>query len=162
MVDCYTAAMRILKVRFNSEVELRRKLRAKRFEGADIDTTIERLRTERWLDDERFAGAFVRTRSNKRVGKSRIRRELQAAGVSQDDAKRALAENVNPEKEREGLIALCAKRTRNLVRKHGPDYVNTDVGRASLAGYLVAQGYDSTLVREVVREAGDEDQHPRT
>jgi regulatory protein len=156
MVDCYTAAMRILKVRFNSEAELRRKLRSKRFESADIDGTIERLRTEKWLDDERFAGAFVRTRSNKRVGKLRIRRELQAAGVSEDDAKRALAENVDPEKEREGLVALCAKRMRNLVRKHGPDYVNTEAGRANLAGYLVAHGYDSTLVRQIVREVEDD------
>ncbi|MEO8381401.1 MAG: regulatory protein RecX, partial [Acidobacteriota bacterium] len=152
MVDCYTAAMRILKVRFNSEVELRRKLRSRRFEGADIDATIERLRAEKWLDDQRFAGAFVRTRSNKRVGKLRIRRELQAAGVSADDAKRALSENVDPEKEQEGLVALCAKRMRNLARKHGPDYVKTETGQSALVGYLVAQGYDSTLVREVVRE----------
>lgn len=148
--------MRILKVRFNSEAELRRKLRAKRFESEVIDLTIERLRSERWLDDERFAGAFVRTRSNKRVGKLRIRRELHAAGVSEEEAKKAIAENVDPEREREGLVALCAKRMRNLVRKHGPEYVKTEDGRANLCGYLIAQGYDSTLVRQVVREAASE------
>lgn len=156
MLDCYTAALRILKYRFNSEAELRRKLRSKRFEKDDIDGAIERLRVERWLDDGRFAGAFVRTRSNKRVGKLRIRRELQAAGVSDDAAKQAIAENVDPEKEHESLTALCAKRMRNLVRKHGEDYVKTGEGRANLAAYLVAQGYDIALVRQVVQEAATE------
>ena len=152
IVDCYTAALRILKYRFNSEVELRRKLRSKRYESGEIDATMERLRTERWLDDDRFAGAFVRTRSNRRVGKLRIRRELQAAGVSNDSANQAIAENVDPERERASLAALCAKRMRMLVRKHGREYVTTDEGRANLVGYLVAQGYDFALVREVVRD----------
>ena len=62
---CYVAALRILKYRFNSEGELRRKLRGKRFEKDEIEETILRLRNEKWLDDERFAAAFVRTRAGR-------------------------------------------------------------------------------------------------
>ena len=153
MVDCYTAAIRILKYRFNSELELRRKLQSKRFDKDDIDATMDRLRTEKWLDDDRFAGAFVRERSNKRVGKLRIRRELQAAGVSNDSANEALAQNVDADREREGLVTLCGKRMRLLARKHGEEYVKTSEGRSKLIAYLVQHGYDSTLVREVVLDA---------
>src|SRR5438067_1636733 len=78
---CYTAALRILNYRFNSEAELRRKLAAKDFDRETVDATIARLREEKWLDDARFAEAFVRTRMRKRVGRLRIRRELIAAGV---------------------------------------------------------------------------------
>ena len=153
MSDAYVAALRILNYRFNSEAELRRKLRAKKFEKDDIDTAIARLHREKWLDDERFAGAFVRSRANKRVGKLRIRRELHAAGVSDSAAEKALAENVDPERERESLEALCARRVRVLVRRHGAEYLDSEEARAKLTVYLIGHGYDSALVREVVKNA---------
>jgi len=151
-VDCYTAALRILHHRFNSEAELRRKLRSKQFEKADVDATIARLHKEKWLDDKRFAGAFVRTRANKRVGKLRIRRELQAAGVSEGTAAQALTDNVDPERESEAMRELCAKRARVLVRRNGAEYLGTEEARGKLISYLLARGYDFALVREVVRD----------
>ncbi len=153
MIDCYTAAMRILRYRFNSEAELRRKLRAKQFEQDDIDAAIARLHREKWLDDARFAGAFVRTRANKRVGPLRIRRELQAAGVGNDEAAKAMSDNVDAEREGEALRELCAKKARILTRRHGPGYLRTDEGAATLAAYLARQGYDSALVWQAVRDA---------
>ena len=153
MSDAYVAALRILNYRFNSEAELRRKLRAKKFEKDDIDAAIARLHKEKWLDDERFAEAFVRTRANKRVGKLRIRRELQAAGVTSATAEEAIAQNVDPERERESLEALCARRVRVLVRRHGPEYLESGEAHAKLTAYLIGHGYDSALVREVVKKA---------
>jgi regulatory protein len=149
---CYLAALRILKYRFNSEAELRRKLRSKKFEKEEIDATIARLHQEKWLDDERFAGAFVRTRANKRIGTRRIVRELQVAGIGQSEAKEAVAANVEPEREREALVELGHKRARMLVRRHGEDFLSTADGRNKLAGYLLKQGYDAALVREALKE----------
>ena len=152
MSDAYIAALRILKYRFNSEVELRRKLRAKKFEKDDIDAAIVQLHQEKWLDDERFAGAFVRTRAKKPVGAQRIRRELRAAGVEDSAADRAISENVEPERERESLLALCERRIRMLVRRHGASYLESSEGRMKLTSYLIGHGYDSALVRDVVRD----------
>ncbi|MDQ3282295.1 MAG: recombination regulator RecX, partial [Acidobacteriota bacterium] len=151
MVDAYTAAMRILNYRFNSEAELRRKLRSKKYEPAAIDKAIERLRREKWLDDERFAGAFVRTRANKRVGRGRILRELQAAGVDDAKAAQAVAENIDEERERVSLEELCAKRARVLVRRHGAEFLNTSEGRNKLTVYLLNQGYDAGQISDAVR-----------
>ena len=150
---CYIAALRILNYRFNSEVELRRKLASKKFEKADIDATIARLRDEKWLDDARFAGAFVRTRQSKRIGSRRIARELQAAGVDGDTARAAIAENRDPEREREDLANEYAKRRRLLIRRHGPDYVETAEGRNKITAYLLKQGYDASLIQSVVKES---------
>jgi regulatory protein len=149
---CYVAALRILNYRFNSEAELRRKLRAKKFEREAIDAAIARLHKEKWLDDERFAGAFVRTKANRRLGSVRILRELQAAGVSNDAATHAVAENVDPEREREALRTLCARRAGILTRRHGADFLRTGEGRNKLAGYLLKQGYDAALVYEALKE----------
>jgi regulatory protein len=150
--QCYLAAMRILAYRFNSTSELRRKLLAKRFEEEVIDATMKRLGEEKWLDDERFAEAFVRTRANKRVGKLRILRELRAAGVESDAARIAVRENVDPEREQEQLKALCLKRMRMLARRHGEEFLATDEGRNKLTVWLLNQGYDAALVQSVIRE----------
>ena len=149
---CYIAAMRILGHRFNSETELRRKLAAKRFERDVVDATIEKLRREKWLDDERFAGAFVRTRTAKKIGRGRLRRELQAAGVAGEIADRAIRENDDPEREAADLRAVAAKRLRMLERRYGGDVLQTAEGRKKLAAYLLKQGYDAALIRSVVKE----------
>jgi len=149
---CYIAALRILNFRFNSETELRRKLRRKQFEPADIDAAIERLAGEKWLDDVRFAGALVRTKANRRVGRRRILRELSAAGVEGELAARAVAENIDPEREKEALAALRDKKSTALVRRHGADYLTTPEGRNKLTVYLLNQGYDAALVYEALKE----------
>ena len=136
--QCYVSALRILGYRFNSELELRRKLQRKKFEKPVIDATIARLREEKWLDDERFAGAFARTRSRKRIGAKRIVLELRAAGVDDDVASRAVRENIDPEKEREQLRAL-------IERRSGQE-------RNKLAAYLLKQGYDAALIWELIRD----------
>lgn len=156
-LDCYGTALRILNYRFNSEAELRRKLLAKKFERTDIDATIARLRDENWLDDARFAGAFVRTRQSKRIGSRRIARELQAAGVDRETARQALSENSDPEREREDLAAEYAKRRRLLVRRHGSGYPESAEGRKKLTAYLLKQGYDAALIATVVKETTEVD-----
>lgn len=157
---CYAAAVRILKYRFNSEAELRRKLRGKQFAKDDIEAAIARLQKEKWLDDDRYAAAFVRTRANKRVGPLRIRRELQAAGVSDDSAKQAVAQNADPEREHDALRELGRKRARMLIRRHGEAYLGTSEGRNKLAGYLLNQGYDARLVYEALKEITVVDHQP--
>jgi regulatory protein len=149
---CYAAALRILNYRFNSAMELRRKLASKQFDKQTIDATLVRLRDEKWLDDERFAEAFVRSRIQKRVGRLRIRRELNAAGVDEETAAGALARHVDAEGEREAAVAIAAKRARQLLLRHGPGYLASPQGRNKLTGYLLKQGYDAALVYDVVRE----------
>jgi len=157
---CYLAGLRILQYRFNSEGELRRKLRAKKYEKDEIDATVERLRREKWLDDERFAGAFVRSRVNKRIGPVRIRKELQAAGVDSSAAEKAVEENLDAEREEESLRELYQKRARILTRRHGADYLATGEGRNKLAAYLLKQGYDAALVYQALKEIPVVDHQP--
>jgi regulatory protein len=147
---CYAAALRILAYRFNSAAELRRKLRRKEFEDETIAATLSRLQADKWLDDERFAGALVRSRARKRVGRLRIRRELQEAGVAEDAAARAIEENLDPEQERDELVVLGRKKIEALRRRHGDDYLSTEVARAKVASSLVRSGYETSMVLDVV------------
>ena len=153
--DAYTSALRILQYRFNSEHELRRKLAAKRFGDAEIDAAIERLRDEKWIDDERFAGAYVRTRAAKRVGPARIKRELSAAGVDRATADQALAENRDDERTRGDLAAITDKRRRIMVRRHGEEFVRSAEGMSRLTAWLIQQGYPMDLIRQHLRISDD-------
>jgi regulatory protein len=147
LIDCYAAALRILKYRFNSTVELRRKLRSKGFDREAIDATVARLSEEKWLDDARFAAAYVRTRALKSKGRLRIRRELIGAGVDDETIAAAVAQNVNSDDERERATAVARKRLPILIRRYG-----ADAARNKLTSYLLKQGYDAALVREIVKE----------
>ena len=147
MIDCYAAALRILKYRFNSTAELRRKLRSKGFDRETIDATLAHLREEKWLDDARFAAAYVRTRALKSKGRLRIRRELIGAGVDDETIARAVVENVNAYDERERAVAVARKRLPIFVRRYG-----AAAARNKLTSYLLKQGYDAALVREIVKE----------
>ncbi len=144
---CNIAAMRILNHRFNSEGELRRKLEMKEFARDVIDTTIDRLRRERWLDDDRFAAAHVRTRVRKGIGLLRIKRELVAAGVEGDTITRALSESLPEHDERAAALVSARKRLAVLRRRDDDASI-----REKLVAYLFRQGYESSLAVDVVRE----------
>jgi regulatory protein len=143
---CYAAGLRILNYRFNSEAELRAKLDRKEFPHDAIDAAIERLRREKWLDDGRFAAAFVRTRLRKGIGRLRIKRELMAAGV--ESATIAQALDIPEHDDRAAAIASARKRLAVLRRRDDDDAI-----RQKLVAYLFRQGYDSSVAMDVVREA---------
>lgn len=141
---CYAAALRILRYRFNSEAELRRKLASKDFDRQTIQETVARLTDEKWVDDARFAGAYVRTRLLKRIGRLRLFRELVRLGVADDVIEEAIRANVDTGEERDRAVAAAQRRLPALERRG-------DV-RNKLAAYLLKQGYDAALVRDVVGE----------
>jgi regulatory protein len=144
---CYIAAMRILNHRFNSEGELRRKLETKEFARDVIDATIDRLRREKWLDDARYAAAYVRTRIRKGIGLLRIKRELIAAGVESETILHALDESLPDHDERAAALVSAKKRLVVLRRRADASSI-----REKLVAYLFRQGYDSSIAIDVVRE----------
>jgi len=144
---CYASGLRILKYRFNSAADLRRKLRAKGFDRETIDATLTRLTREKWLDDDRYAAAYVRSRVLKSKGRLRIRRELMVAGVDDETIARAVGENVDADDERERASAVARRRLPILVSRYGEQ-----AARNKLTAYLLKQGYEAALVREIVDE----------
>lgn len=145
---CYATAMRILNVRWNSAAELRRKLKTKQFDEATIAATLARLASEKWLDDERFAESFVRSRTRRRHGPLRIRRELGAAGVDDEIVDRVVSAHRDVDTERATLTALAQKKLASLQRREA----DADRLRQKLSAYLARQGFETSLVIDVVRE----------
>ena len=144
---CYATALRILKVRWNASRELKTKLQARRFDRDVIQTTLARLAEEKWLDDARYADAYARQRAARRIGALRIRQELIAVGVDRETADHAVKANFDGDAERERATALARKRLPILQRRY-----ELRIARNKLTAYLLKQGYDGALVRDIVKE----------
>ncbi len=102
-------AVRLLRHRLRSTAELRGRLQEKGYAEATIEACLTRLAAAGFLDDRRFAVAFVRDGVQlQRRGSARLRRELRAKGVAEDCIDEALALELPVEREAELAEAVAA------------------------------------------------------
>ena len=136
-------ALRRLARRDHSEAELRRALLRTGFAAPVVDATLERLRSEKYLDDQGFATRFARSRvEHHGLGRNRVRQALRARGVSRGIIERGVAEALRDVSEVEVLEAVA----RRYWRQHGRD---TPLQRIrKLWAFLVRRGFPAGLVRE--------------
>jgi len=89
----WNSAVRMLSLREHSRHELRRKLVQRHFDENDIDRVLDRLQAEGLQNDTRFVEQYIRSRSNKGYGPTRIRMELKEKGVSDELSAAGLGES---------------------------------------------------------------------
>ncbi|ETX10113.1 RecX family transcriptional regulator [Marinomonas ushuaiensis DSM 15871] len=86
----FDQALSLLSHREHATKELANKLKVKGHTEEEIASTIERLQEINYLNDERFAEIFVRSRISKPLGANRILQELIQKGVNSTLAKEAV------------------------------------------------------------------------
>jgi regulatory protein len=142
----YARALRRLARRDHSEAELARVLRDRGHSADEIDSALERLRGQRYLDDAGFAERFARGRlQGHRVGRHRIRQGLRQRGVDRTVAEEGLRQALQDVPEREALEAAA----RAYWRTHGRDEPATRVRK--LWAFLLRRGFPATLVTDRLR-----------
>jgi regulatory protein len=88
-----TAALRLLSRRDLTRAELTVRLLERGYPPSDVDTVVSQLVADRSVDDQRAALSHVRLASRvKGRGRLRIRRELEARGITRDVAQSAVGE----------------------------------------------------------------------
>jgi len=143
--SAYLTALQQLARRELSEAQIRQRLTRRGFPSDDIDTAITRLRQDGSLDDARVAAAIARSQlSLKKRGARRVRREIEAAGISSALADRAVAE-VYADVDSDALIVAA------IDRKLGTRRLDDDREMARLFRYLVGQGFDSERAMAALR-----------
>jgi regulatory protein len=142
----YLTALQQLARRELSEAQLRQRLSRRGFPADDIDTAIDRLRQDGSLDDARVAAAIARSQlSIKKRGARRVRREIEAAGITSALAERAVAE-VYAEVDADALMAAA------IDRRLGTRRLDDDREMARLYRYLVGQGFDADKAMTALRK----------
>ena len=82
--DLWNKSLDILSRREHSVRELKNKLKRFDPESSDLKNVIEKLITSNFLDDERFAAAFIRSKAESGYGPNYISQYLTKKGISSD------------------------------------------------------------------------------
>lgn len=123
--------------------EVRIKLVTFDISDSDKKKIMQLLVDEGFIDDERYASTFVRSKIHlKKWGVNKIKMALRMKGISDEIIKNALSE-IDPEIYREELVkVLKAKK----INESDP-YKR----KAKLAQYAMQKGYEPSLVWEVIK-----------
>ncbi|MBR7889786.1 recombination regulator RecX [Marinomonas sp. A79] len=132
-ISIFDHALSFLSHREHSTKELATKLKSKGHPEEDIAETIARLQEMNYLNDQRFAEIFVRSRISKPLGSKRIMQELGQKGINSDIAKQAI-------EEADADWFELAKQLKE--RRFGEDVVTDYKEKAKQFRYLQYRGFD--------------------
>ncbi|NVK40909.1 MAG: regulatory protein RecX [Oceanospirillaceae bacterium] len=143
------AAIRLLTRREHSRLELRQKLAA-RCDDAQLELELEleldRLESDGYLSDARFAACYVRSKASQGFGPMRIRADLGRKGIASELWQQALDEEP----------VDWFEQARDLARRRFPPVARDDrQAWAKRMRYLTGRGYTPDQARYAL-EADDE------
>jgi regulatory protein len=146
-----TAALNLLSHRGRSERELRQRLRMKGYTLGAIDEAVRRVVEWGYLNDERFAEAWVEQRQ---AGKPRSRRAL-AHELREKGVDRAIIETAIDEAEIDE-VADARRLAADKWRKDAE--LEPDKRRQRTAAFLARRGYGWDVAKQVLDELARDDQ----
>ncbi|VTM58515.1 Regulatory protein RecX [Klebsiella pneumoniae] len=150
-------AIRILAMRDHSEQELRRKLVAPGDEQKPVlrrwtppPTSWSRFVAwcieNRYLDDNRFVGQFIASRSRKGYGPARIRQELSQKGIARQVVDQAM---------RKCDIDWVSLAREQAQRKYGEPLPSAFTEKVKVQRFLLYRGYLMEDIQEIWRNFAD-------
>lgn len=128
--------------------ELREKLHRWGIRGSEASAIIDRLIADRFVDDERFARAFVIDKYRfSRWGRIKIRAALYAKRVPSWMIDEAMDE-VDDEEYADNLLQLL-----RVKRKALREEAETYEGRTKIFRYGASRGYELPLIASIIKSA---------
>lgn len=137
------AAVDLLARRDHSRAELERKLGPKAASADDLNSLLDELAQRHWQSDERFAGAFVNSRTLRGHGPVRMRQELRGKGVADDDIRTAM-DDQNTDWKQQALDAAVRRLGRNKSLSDPKD-------EAKLYRFLAYRGFTTDQIQYAVQ-----------
>lgn len=148
MMDPNKALAKMMDVCSRSEKctrDVRDKLRRWELTESQITTIILQLTEQKFIDDNRYAGAFVRDKSQfNRWGKTKIRYHLQVKGISVEAIAIALTE-IKEDKYHEQLEHILRNKIRGMVPIE--DHYKA---KAKLVRFAASRGFEAGLIYAAV------------
>lgn len=127
-----------------AQSEVRKKAFSYGLSSEEAESVISDLIQENYLNEQRFAEAFVRGKYKfKRWGRKKLELELKARQVSPYCIKKGMAQ-IEPELYFSNLVYIAEKRLPLTKGKHPAEI------RQKLFQHLLLKGYESHLIEEVI------------
>lgn len=115
--------------------------------GREAERIVQRLIDGRFIDDERFARAFVRSKVNYSAwGRLKIRAAMIQKGIERELIDRALDEEIDEQTYYANLAEALRSKARAM-----PEYIDADC-RAKLLRFAAGRGYEPGLIMEMLPE----------
>ena len=144
------AALRLLNARMRSRKELTQRLAQKEYSDEVIDRVLDVLAQAGFVDDERFARAWVNDRLRLRpAGLALLRRELRRKGIADEIIGRIMKEHEDDDE----VERACSLLSRRKSRYAGLD---PQVARRRMMGFLARRGFNGQTMYTVVKRMLDE------
>jgi regulatory protein len=144
--EAYLRASSYCAYQERSQDDVRERLREWNIRGEDAESVISRLIEENFLNEERFAKAFVGGKFRmKQWGRLKIRQELRSHGLTEACIKLAMKE-INEQEYRQTLYRLLEKKNELLKDEE------TVIRKQKLIRYVLSKGYENDLVWNAVEE----------
>jgi len=147
-VSCHRKALDLLSRRSHFKRELERKLQQRGYDEGEVAETLERLRGEGLLDDQRTARELIRGRlARAPVGRLKLRADLVRRGVAKEIIDEAL-EAMTPDDDLE-LVREAAERWRRARERPAR---GAERNRAALGRHLAGRGFSRRGIFTVLHE----------
>ena len=147
--DMRRASLNWLARREHSVREISDRLRRRFGDDAPVQTILDWLTGQNFLDDRRFAGVFMRSRIERGQGPLRLRQELQQRGLSETLIEEALAEA-----ECDWFALAASTRARRFRKLPGADRKE----KARQLRFLQYRGFTSEQCFAALDGADDSDE----
>lgn len=121
------------------------KLSKLKVEKSEVASYIERLKHNNFLNEGRFAKAFIAGHLRKKWGKAKIKSALMQKGISASVIKEHL-ENVEEEGYEQQLLKAAQQKLKSI--KGETIYEK----RTKLLRFLLGKGYESTKASKVIKQ----------
>lgn len=128
--------------------DIQAKLKAWGLEQEDSEPVINQLKEEKYLDDERFARAYVKDKFRfNRWGRQKIAYMLHTKNISRDIQESAF-EEIDQETYSEKLLELIAEKEKTIRAKDKLDKRN------KLMRFAMGRGFESNMIFTAFKELG--------
>ena len=139
--------MVLLSARDRTRVELSRLLAARGLPQAERESALDRLKEQGYLDDQRFATVWARSRLRaKPMGPHRLRRELESKGIEEHLMREVLRQVYEDGEEAAATRAMASKVS---ALRHLPAASRT--GR--VARFLERRGFSRGVIWRLLGDA---------
>ncbi len=136
----YDRSLNMISRRPRSIWEMRQYLKQKDYDENVIEEILNKLSNRKYLDDEKFAEAWVRDRrALKKTSKRRIQQELRAKKVSDTIIQKVLSED---EADEQDILRELIEKKRTQTRYQDDQ---------KLIGYLIRQGFNYSDIKDSIK-----------
>lgn len=129
--------------------DIRKKLPAFGLDEHEAEEVLEKLKNEKFIDDERYAKAYVaeKFRINK-WGRVKIRYHLKAKGLENETIETGL-ENIDPEKYKNALLKTMKEKARKVKKNNKYEKMG------QIIRFAQSRGYEPELIHRHMDEVID-------